>query len=59
MAEFEQIYEAYFNDVFLYIKSLSKNESVAEELTSETFFKAMRSIDRFRGIAIFAYGYAK
>lgn len=49
MAEFEQIYEAYFNDVFLYIKSLSKNESVAEELTSETFFKAMRSIDRFRG----------
>ena len=39
MAEFEQIYEAYFNDVFLYIKSLSKNESVAEELTSETFLR--------------------
>lgn len=49
MAEFEKIYEAYFNDVFLYIKSLSKNESISEELTSETFFKAMRSIDRFRG----------
>lgn len=49
MAEFEQIYEAYFNDVFLYIKSLSQNESVAEEITSETFFKAMRSVDDFRG----------
>lgn len=49
MAEFEKIYEAYFNYVFLYTKSLSKNESVAEEITSETFFKAMRSIDRFRG----------
>ena len=49
MAEFEQIYKAYFNDVFLYIKSLSQNESVAEEITSETFFKAMRSVDDFRG----------
>lgn len=49
MAEFEEIYKAYFNDVFRYIKSLSKNESIAEDLTSETFFKAMRSIDNFRG----------
>ena len=49
MAEFEQIYKAYFNDVVLYIKSLSQNESVAEEITSETFFKAMRSVDDFRG----------
>lgn len=49
MAEFEQIYKAYFHDVFLYVRSLSKNESVAEEVTSEAFFKALRSIDRFRG----------
>ena len=49
MAEFEKIYEAYFNDVFLYLKSLAKNESVAEELTSETFFKALRSLESFRG----------
>lgn len=49
MAEFGEIYEAYFHDVFLYIKGLSKNESVAEEIASETFFKAMRSIDSFRG----------
>jgi RNA polymerase sigma-70 factor (ECF subfamily) len=47
---FEQIYKAYFNDVFLYLKKLSNgNESIAEEITSETFFKALRSIDKFRG----------
>ena len=47
--EFEKIYIRYFNDVFLFLKKLSKDESVAEEITSETFFKAMRSINNFRG----------
>lgn len=47
--EFEQIYTSYFNDVFLYLKKISKDESIALELTSETFFKAMHSIDSFRG----------
>ena len=49
MKEFEKIYEQYFNDVFLYIRRLSGSEHVAEEITSETFFKALRSIDSFRG----------
>ena len=39
--EFEKIYMRYFNDVFLFLKKLSKDESIAEEITSETFFKAM------------------
>ncbi len=47
--EFEKIYRMYFNDVFLFLKKLSKDESIAEEITSETFFKAMRSIDNFHG----------
>ena len=47
--EFEEIYIRYFNDVFFFLKKLSKDESIAEEITSETFFKAMRSIDTFRG----------
>lgn len=47
--EFEKIYIRYFNDVFLFLKKLSKDEGIAEEITSETFFKAMRSIDSFRG----------
>ena len=47
--ESAKIYIRYFNDVFLFLKKLSKDESIAEEITSETFFKAMRSIDAFRG----------
>ena len=47
--EFEQIYIKYFRDVYLYIRRLSNSEHIAEEITSETFFKAMKSIDSFRG----------
>ena len=49
MTEFEHIYRTYFNDVYLYICRLSGNDQIAEEITSETFFKAMRSISGFRG----------
>ena len=49
VTEFEKIYRTYFKDVFLYIRRLSDNEHIAEEITSETFYKAMRSIDSFRG----------
>ncbi len=49
MAEFEKIYQDYFKDVFLYVKGLSENDSIAEEITSETFFKAMSALDRFKG----------
>lgn len=47
--EFEEIYNTYFNDVYLYIRRLSGDEYIAEEITSETFFKAMHAIDNFRG----------
>ena len=46
---FEGIYHVYFQDVYLYIKSLSGNEQIAEDITSETFLKAMKSIDLFKG----------
>ena len=49
MTEFEEIYRAYFNDVYLYLRRLSGDEHIAEEITSETFFKAMRGIRGFRG----------
>lgn len=42
-------FRRYFQDVYLYIRRLSGSEQVAEEITGETFFKALRSIDRFRG----------
>lgn len=47
--EFEQIYQTYFKSVYQYIRQLSGDEHIAEEITSETFFKAMKSIDDFRG----------
>ena len=49
MTDFEQLYNSYFNDVYLYILRLSRDEHIAEEITSDTFFKAMKSIDGFRG----------
>ena len=47
--EFEGIYQLYFKDVYYYILSLSRDEYIAEDITSETFLKAMKAIDNFRG----------
>ena len=46
---FEQIYQAYFDPVYRYVLSLSRDPHAAEEITQETFVKALRSLDRFRG----------
>lgn len=47
--EFDQIYSTYFKPVYLYVMQLSGSEHIAEEITSETFFKAINSMDSFRG----------
>lgn len=49
MDDFESIYRDYFADVFRYLCSLTLDELRAEELTEETFFRAMRSLSSFRG----------
>ena len=49
MTDFEQLYNTYFNDVYLYILRLSGDEQLAEDITGDTFFKAMTAIDSFRG----------
>ncbi|WP_339787267.1 sigma-70 family RNA polymerase sigma factor [Tissierella sp.] len=49
MTEFEEIYSEYFKDVYRYVLCLSKNESIAEDITQETFFKALKNIDGFKG----------
>ena len=49
MTEITQIYNAYCSDVYRYLLHLCRDESIAEDLTSETFFKAMRGIHTFRG----------
>lgn len=35
--DFESIYQLYFKDVFLFLRSISVNEDIAEEITQETF----------------------
>jgi len=47
--DFEKVYNEHFLDVYKYVLSLSQNEAIAEEVTQETFFKAMQSIDKFTG----------
>lgn len=49
MADFGEIYTEYFSDVYKYVLSMSRNEEVARDITQDTFFKAMRYIDRFNG----------
>ena len=49
MVTLEQLYETYFRDVYLYLKGLTGQEHLAQDLTSETFLKAMQGLDRFRG----------
>ncbi len=49
MKEFEKIYSEYYDIVFRYVLSLCRDETWAEEITQEAFFRALKSIDTFRG----------
>jgi len=49
VTELEEIYNNYFKDVYFFIYSLSKDKHIAEDLTSETFIKAIKSIESFKG----------
>lgn len=45
----EELYRTYFDIVYRYIRSASQDGSLAEEVTQETFFKALKKADQFRG----------
>ncbi|NLL00645.1 MAG: sigma-70 family RNA polymerase sigma factor [Clostridiales bacterium] len=49
MTELEELYTNYFKDVYFFIYSLSENKHISEDITSETFIKAIKSIDSFKG----------
>lgn len=49
MTELEEIYKRYFKDVYLFVYSLSKDQHIAEDITSETFIKAIRALSSFKG----------
>ena len=49
MTEFETIYRRYFTDVELYLRAITKDPSLAEELTEQVFFQALKALPTFRG----------
>ena len=46
---FEDMYQRFFKDVYLFVFSISKDRQIAEDITQETFFKALKEIKHFRG----------
>ena len=47
--EIEEIYNKYFTNVYRFARRLSQNAHMADELTQQTFFEALKHIDQFRG----------
>lgn len=45
----EEIYQQYAQTVYRYLLSLTRDDGLAEELTQETFYQAIRSSERFDG----------
>ena len=49
MQDIEQIYEEYFETVNKYLFCLTHNSDISEELTQETFYRAVKKIDTYNG----------
>ena len=49
MEDFDKIYADYFSEVYKFVLSLCQNPTLAEEITQEAFFKALKNIDSFKG----------
>ena len=47
--DIRELYETYFSTVYKYIFSISRDVHIAEDVTQETFFKALKHADGFRG----------
>ena len=49
--DIERMYREYFTPVYRYTLSLVRDPDLAEEITQETFFRALKKIDSYRGEA--------
>lgn len=49
MEDFDKVYRACFPEIYRFALALCRDPSLAEELTQETFFKALKAIDGFSG----------
>ena len=48
MSDFDEIYRLYAKDVYRFLLKMSGNIDVAEELTADTFYRAVKTIDSYR-----------
>ena len=49
MQSMDEIYQKYAQIVYRYLLSMTYDHNLSEELTQETFYQAIRSLDRFDG----------
>ncbi len=49
MQNMEEIYKEYFEMIKRYLFCLTHNNDIAEELTQETFYRAVKKINTFKG----------
>lgn len=49
MQDMEKIYKEYFETVNKYLFCLTQNNDISEELTQETFYKAVKKINTYKG----------
>ena len=49
MQDIEKIYKEYFETVNKYLFCLTHNNDISEELTQETFYKAVKKINTYKG----------
>ena len=47
--DYEKLYNSYYMQVYSFVVSLAKNCELAEEITQNTFYKAISSKAKFRG----------
>lgn len=45
--DFESVYREYYPSVYRYMLSVSKDAHTAEEIAQETFFKALKNIEKY------------
>ena len=49
MSDFDEIYRLYAKSVYGFLLKMSGDPNIAEELTQETFYRAVKNIDSCRG----------
>lgn len=45
----KELFAAYYQDVYSYLYSLSRDAALSEDMASEVFLEAVKSVGRFRG----------